>query len=108
MTDETNLCAECPVRGRCCYHKTIWKGIPVFTEQHCKYFDPETKGCKDFENRFELGVGCLSVEEAIDAKALPIECLYLKDVKGYRAPILMETAEKLIPIGDVVKRKKLK
>jgi len=74
---------------------------PVFTDQHCQYFNPKTKLCSVFEDRFKVGVGCLTTDQAIEIRALPNECPYVKDIKGYDGPIsLYEKKKRLTGSGQ--------
>ena len=84
---EENLCNQC---GKCCYIKVMVSGIPFFSKKHCKFLDTKTKLCTIFKDRFKKNPNCLTIEEAIRIRALPDECPYVKDKKGYRGPIWID------------------
>jgi len=85
------LCRKC---GKCCYIKTIVCGIHLFTKQHCEYLDEETNLCIVYKNRFKKKPQCLTVEQAIQIRALPNDCPYVKNLKNYEGPIWDETPKK--------------
>lgn len=78
---------KCKKCGRCCYRKMIINNVIVFTNSYCKYYNPDTKLCKDYNNRFNLGVSCLCIDEAIKNKALPSDCPYVEEIENYIGPI---------------------
>jgi len=86
-------CLRC---GRCCHFKTFWDGLLVFTNRTCRYFDPQTRRCTVYKKRFRMGVGCLTVAESIERRALPTDCPYVEDIEGYEGPLTMEEATKII------------
>jgi uncharacterized cysteine cluster protein YcgN (CxxCxxCC family) len=81
--DKCNRC------GKCCYYKVYILGQSYFSDKHCPFFDPETNLCKNYEDRFSNGVGCLTVEEAIEKSALPNDCPYVEDIEDYEGPIII-------------------
>jgi len=101
MLFSEDKCTQC---GKCCYRKVMWQGIAVFTNSHCPHYNVETKLCKDYENRLNLGVGCLTVEEAIKNKALPNDCPYVEDLDDYVGPVTFEEAMSLVQVQLPVNR----
>lgn len=87
MTDKENLCLKC---GKCCYEKIIAGNEVIFTSVPCKFLDQETKLCKVYNYRHGAHIRCLTIAEGIRARAFPADCPYVKNVKGYQAPIELE------------------
>jgi uncharacterized cysteine cluster protein YcgN (CxxCxxCC family) len=86
-----NLCLECPVRGKCCYHKVIINNVLyILLKCPCSFLDTETGLCKVYEHRFEENPNCLSVERSLELNSLPQRCLYLKDGHSARETIYIE------------------
>lgn len=78
------ICKQC---GKCCHYKLELLGRRyVSSSLCCKHLDKSTKKCKDYHNRFNLGVGCLSIPEAIEHKALPKDCGYVQFLDDYDGP----------------------
>lgn len=90
-----NLCLQCSDKTKkyCCYNSVIVIGESgqvyniIIKNQPCKFLDTETLKCLTFKNRFKLNPYCLTVKEAIKAKAFQKDCLYVKDNKNYEEGI---------------------
>ncbi|ABR57066.1 conserved hypothetical protein [Methanococcus aeolicus Nankai-3] len=92
-----NICEQC---GRCCITHVFkdGDGIPVIV--YCEHYNPKTKLCNIYYNRFEKEDSCLSMIEGILAQAFPKDCPYVKDLKNYSEPNCYKI------IRDFEKRKK--
>ena len=84
MSGEEELCSRC---GRCCYKKVRFNGIAYFTNVPCKYLDIKTNLCTIYEKRYKVKDGCIPWRQAIKTRALPADCLYVKDIPGYVGPM---------------------
>lgn len=81
LHDTKNLCDKCPIdiKGLCCHETVFLEGFNiVLHRRHCKYFDFELKKCNIYDFRKEVNFTCGTIEEAIEAGALPNGCAYLK------------------------------
>lgn len=71
-------CSRC---GMCCHEKTI-DGRDVYYDTHswCEHYDPETKSCRIYKERFEQHHRCKPVGllEAMFASYLPESCAYVQ------------------------------
>ena len=85
MTDELHesLCEKC---GRCCHAKVLVDGVVYFTRGHCRYLDEASGSCTVYDRRFEHNEECIPVSKAIELRALPEDCPYVRDIHGYRGP----------------------
>ena len=82
-SDKEDICNRC---GKCCHFKIRIGSISVFSRKHCEFLDEETNLCIVYKDRFKKKPGCLTIEEAIDIKAVPNDCPYVKDIQGYDGP----------------------
>ena len=77
-------CERC---GRCCYRLIeTTEGYQRSTEFHCYYFDPDTKLCKVYPNRFRYAPNCRELFEAAmpmyeQSGFLPKDCAYIRKRK---------------------------
>jgi uncharacterized cysteine cluster protein YcgN (CxxCxxCC family) len=73
-----NHCNNCPtgVRGVCCWY-SVTDGNHNEAVFPCKYLTKAGR-CKDYEHRFEINPGCLSVEEALKIGQFPEQCEYVR------------------------------
>lgn len=83
MADDS-LCRQC---GRCCYKKIEIDGAVYTTPFPCEHLDVETRLCRVYEKRHVVNRRCLSVEKGIKRHAFPADCVYVRDLKDYEAPI---------------------
>jgi uncharacterized cysteine cluster protein YcgN (CxxCxxCC family) len=74
--------------GRCCYYKVIVDGRVVYTPYPCQYLDTKTNLCTIYKDRHTINPDCLTVEEGIRLEVFPADCPYVKDIKGYKGPIV--------------------
>ncbi|MGV9198642.1 MAG: hypothetical protein ACOC4M_07360 [Promethearchaeia archaeon] len=84
---EVNLCEKCPtdIRGKCCYLMTEINGyLLTLTNHPCKYLNLKTNRCKIYLNRRKNNKNCLSIKEMKKVRALPKECLYVKNDTEYQ------------------------
>jgi len=58
----------------------------VFTRIHCEHLDTESNLCKIYKERFKKNPKCLTIKQAIEIKAVPDNCPYIKDLKNYKGP----------------------
>lgn len=70
----------------------------------CKYLNKSTKKCSVYESRFEKVKECLSVEEAILGKALPAECLYVKEIENYKGKEFVSLDKEKELLKSVIKK----
>jgi uncharacterized protein len=77
------ICNQC---GKCCYIKTMIGDEAIFTRTHCEHLDTKSNLCKVYKNRFEKKPGCLSIEKAIEIRAVPDNCPYVQGLKNYKGP----------------------
>ncbi len=80
--------ARCLRCGRCCYAKLLVEDRIIYTDIPCRYMDVETNLCRVYERRHEVNPDCLGVEAGTKRGVFPADCPYVKDIPGYRAPIL--------------------
>lgn len=85
MSDES-LCLKC---GRCCRKKVMRKGKVVALKVSCPLLDTATNLCLAYEQRHKMkqhicGYPCGSVDAGIEARILPDDCPYAKDIKDYK------------------------
>ena len=83
--DHDKICLSCPVRGACCYLPEYRGGHDVSTDEPCPSLDVRTGLCTVYEGRFDNPdyPSCLTREEMIEDKTVPVECLYIKNKKLY-------------------------
>ncbi|MFW5857701.1 MAG: hypothetical protein ACOCX4_07480 [Planctomycetota bacterium] len=80
----TDPCRRC---GRCCYEKVVIDDEVVVTETPCPYLDTVTRLCTVYDRRHAANIRCLTVAEAVDARAFPADCPYVQDLPDYRPPL---------------------
>lgn len=80
---DPRLCRRC---GKCCHKKIFIDGQVVYLPSFCKFYDPQTRLCTVYENRFELNPHCLTVEEGIQLGVFPADCPYVRDLPDYCPP----------------------
>ena len=90
--DHEALCLRC---GRCCYEKIIIDDEVIMTETPCIHLDLNTNLCRVYEQRHEMQLRCLSVEDGIKARAFPAYCPYVEDLPDYRPPLEVDEVEGL-------------
>jgi len=73
--------------------------VAVFTDRACSYLDKQTCLCKVYERRFQEVPGCLNIQQAIERKALPNDCPYVKGL-DYDGPITIEEAMRRANSGN--------
>ncbi len=78
-------CARC---GRCCYAKLLVEEKVIYTNVPCRYLDTGTNLCTVYGRRREVNPDCLDVEAGTKRGVFPADCPYVRDIPGYRAPIL--------------------
>jgi uncharacterized cysteine cluster protein YcgN (CxxCxxCC family) len=78
------LCTKC---GKCCAEKVEIDGKIYISKQYCRFFDPATKLCKVYENRFQAEPDCSDIESGIPLGLFPADCPYIKDIEGYQPAI---------------------
>ncbi|WP_456419346.1 YcgN family cysteine cluster protein [Methanocaldococcus infernus] len=74
---------KCERCGRCCIihaYKTE-DGLKLI---YCEHFDPETKLCKVYEDRYKYN--CLTILEAILAHVFPKDCPFVRNIENYEEP----------------------
>jgi hypothetical protein len=101
MNSENDICLKC---GRCCYEKLITDDDIVITSVPCKYLDEKTKLCTIYNERHTLHPNCLSVQAAIERRAFPADCPYVKNIKDYKAPLFASDFEE----EDLINQEALK
>ncbi len=89
---DARLCRRC---GKCCHEKIVIDGQVVYLPSFCKFYDPESRLCTVYENRFELNPHCLTVEEGIQLGVFPADCPYVRDLPDYCPPREECTPEEL-------------
>jgi len=97
MSDLESVCKQC---GLCC-HGAVDVSDPKTNKNvrywlrsvYCKFLNVKTGTCKDYENRFDLGVGCLSIKEALYLGHAPNTCAYIEPFKIDR-----DTCTKYVPL----------
>ena len=80
--------AKCLRCGRCCYAKLLVEDRIIYVDVPCRHLDVETNLCRVYERRHELNPDCLDVEAGTKRGVFPADCPYVRDVPGYRAPII--------------------
>jgi len=91
-------CRRC---GKCCYHKVRIGQDVIWTPCKCIFLDESTKLCTVYSNRHKIDdLTCLTIPEAIARRALPNDCPYVADVKGYKGPRKMVGDEIQIVLGQ--------
>lgn len=61
------------------------EGFNIFlTKRKCKFLDPKTGKCLDYENRHEININCLTIEKMIITGNIPRQCLYVVDNPAYQ------------------------
>lgn len=87
MTDNwESLCRQC---GECCFEKVIdRRGRPVTTSIACRFLDIDTRRCKVYHKRFEVGEGCIKLTPEVVRQAdwLPESCAYVLYLKDHSDP----------------------
>ena len=78
------ICRRC---GRCCYAKLLVGDQIIYTDTPCAHLDTDTNLCRVYEHRHAVNPDCLSVKQGIRRGVFPVDCPYVADVEGYRAPI---------------------
>jgi len=85
-----NKCKKCKTIHHCCYHSTLvitdeGKMYNIVLKNHpCKFFNIENNKCLVYKNRYKLNPYCLRIKDAIRLNGLPADCLYVKNIKGYK------------------------
>ena len=80
---------ECRRCGRCCAVKLIVDDTVIYTDEYCRYLDPQTRTCTVYERRHEVNPECLPLEEAVRMRLLPADCPFVADVPDYVPPITL-------------------
>jgi uncharacterized cysteine cluster protein YcgN (CxxCxxCC family) len=80
--------AECLRCGRCCYAKLLVEDRVIYTDVPCRYLDTGTRLCTVYGRRHEVNPDCLDVEAGIRRGVFPADCPYVRDIPGYRPPVL--------------------
>lgn len=81
---DESLCRRC---GRCCCRKFIIGARVYFTPFHCRHFDPATRLCTVYAERFRVNPQCLPVGRGLARGVFPADCPYAALVPGYRPPV---------------------
>lgn len=77
-------CLRC---GRCCREKVDIEGVIFYTDRVCTFWDARTKLCKVFARRRRMCPNCDDLKAAIRNRVLPSDCPFVRDKKGYDAPV---------------------
>ena len=80
---DPNICERC---GKCCCVKIFVDDEVVYLPLFCKFYDPQTKLCTVYENRFEANPHCLTVEEGVELGVFPEGCPYVRGLTDYHPP----------------------
>lgn len=79
--------ALCRCCGRCCFEKGLdsrgrWRETAVA----CRYLDIQTRHCKVYAHRFEVGEDCVRLTPEVVAAAdwLPADCAYVQYLHNHR------------------------
>lgn len=71
-------CKQC---GMCCHEKAVYgKSLVIDLDSWCEFFDPKTKQCKVYAQRFAHSERCQKVTylKAMFASYLPDDCGYVQ------------------------------
>ena len=84
-TEHEAKCLRC---GRCCQLKTRLRGEVYLMPGFCRFFDVKTRLCWVYEKRHQMNKDCLTVAQALKQGALPPDCPYAREVKGYKPAVV--------------------
>ncbi|MFA6689151.1 MAG: hypothetical protein ACOX6K_06525 [Sphaerochaetaceae bacterium] len=73
--------AKCRYCGLCCHEKALFgRQLVIDLDSWCEYFDPVTKSCRIYHERFAQSNRCrkVSVWKAMFASYLPPDCGYVQ------------------------------
>jgi uncharacterized cysteine cluster protein YcgN (CxxCxxCC family) len=83
MNESESKCLRC---GRCCYKKVTYAGKAFFTNIPCRHLNVATRTCTKYAKRYSLPDGCIPFDQAVETRAFPSDCPYVRDIPGYEGP----------------------